>query len=143
MQVRQISIFLENKTGRLAEVTKILGRENINIRALAIADTTDFGILRLIVNRPEEASRVLRQEGFMVSQTEVLAVAVPDRPGGLAGVLAVLSGAGVNIEYLYAFIEKSSADALVIFRVENCDAAIAALREHGIKVLPGEEVYAL
>jgi hypothetical protein len=79
----------------------------------------------------------------MVSQTDVLAVAVPDRPGGLAGVLAVLSGAGVNIEYLYAFIEKSSADALVIFRVENCDAAIAALREHGIKVLPGEEVYAL
>jgi hypothetical protein len=143
MRVKQISIFLENKTGRLAEVTRILGRENINIRALSIADTTDFGILRLIVNRPEEAGRALRKEGFMVSQTEVLAVAVPDRPGGLAGVLSVLISGAVNIEYLYAFIEKSSADALVIFRVENCDAAIAALREQGIKVLSGDEVYAL
>jgi len=143
MQVKQISVFLENKTGRLAEVTNILGRENINIRALSIADTTDFGILRLIVNRPEEASRVLKKEGFMVSETEVLAVAVPDRPGGLAGVLSVLSSAAVNIEYLYAFIEKSSADALVIFRVENCAAAVEAFRKQDIKVLPGEEVYAL
>ncbi|MBT9172595.1 MAG: hypothetical protein DDT21_00981 [Syntrophomonadaceae bacterium] len=143
MPVKQISIFLENKAGRLAEVTSILGRENINIRALSIADTTDFGILRLIVNRPEEAGRVLRKEGFMVSETEVLAVEVPDRPGGLAGVLSILSEAGVNIEYLYAFIEKSSADALVIFRVENSSLAAEALQKRAVKVLSGEEVYAL
>lgn len=143
MPVKQISIFLENKAGRLAEVTGILGRENINIRALSIADTTDFGILRLIVNRPEEAGRVLRKEGFMVSETEVLAVEVPDRPGGLAGVLSILSEAGVNIEYLYAFIEKSSADALVIFRVENSSLAAEALQKRAVKVLSGEEVYAL
>ena len=143
MPVKQISIFLENKAGRLAEVTAILGRENINIRALSIADTTDFGILRLIVNRPEEAGRVLRKEGFMVSETEVLAVEVPDRPGGLAGVLSILSEAGVNIEYLYAFIEKSSADALVIFRVENSSLAAEALQKRAVKVLSGEEVYAL
>jgi hypothetical protein len=143
MLVKQISIFLENKAGRLAEVTGILGRENINIRALSIADTTDFGILRLIVNRPEEAGRVLRKEGFMVSETEVLAVEVPDRPGGLAGVLFILSEAGVNIEYLYAFIEKSSAGALVIFRVENSSLATEALQKRAVKVLSGEDVYAL
>jgi len=143
VQVKQISVFLENKSGRLAEVTAILGRENINIRALSIADTTDFGILRLIVNRPEEANRALKKEGFMVSETEVLAAEVPDHPGGLAQVLSVLSEAGVNIEYLYAFIEKSSADALVIFRVENCLAATQTLLEKGINVLSGEEVYAL
>ncbi|MBS4032738.1 MAG: ACT domain-containing protein [Clostridiales bacterium] len=143
MKVKQISIFLENKSGRLADVTRTLGREDINIRALSIADTTDFGILRLIVNRPEEANRALKEEGFMVSETEVIAVDVPDRPGGLAHVLEVLGEAGINIEYLYAFIGKTSDEALVIFRVENCDGAMHALQAKNIKVLDGNEVYAL
>jgi hypothetical protein len=143
VKVKQISVFLENKSGRLAEVTRTLGKNDINIRALSIADTTDFGILRLIVNKPEEANHALRQEGFMVSETEVIAVDVPDRPGGLADVLEILGLASVNIEYLYAFIGQTSQDALVIFRVEDCDAAMKALRDRGIRVLDGSEVYAL
>ena len=143
MKVKQISVFLENKFGRLAEVTRTLGENDINIRALSIADTTDFGILRLIVNKPEDANRILREKGFMVSETEVIAVDVPDRPGGLADVLETLGTANVNIEYLYAFINQSSQEALVIFRVENCDAAMAALREKKIRVLDGKEVYDL
>jgi hypothetical protein len=143
VKVKQISVFLENKSGRLAEVTRTLGKNHINIRALSIADTTDFGILRLIVNLPEDANRILREEGFMVSETEVIAVDVPDRPGGLADVLETLGLAGVNIEYLYAFIGQTAQEALVIFRVEDCDAAMAALREKNIRVLDGKEVYDL
>lgn len=143
MKVKQISVFLENKSGRLAEVTRVLGDNSINIRALSIADTTDFGILRLIVNKPEEANEVLKQEGFMVSETEVIAVEVPDYPGGLAGVLLDLGEAGINIEYLYAFIGRSAGNALVVFRVEDCESAIRALNSKNIRVLGGEEVYAL
>jgi hypothetical protein len=143
MKVKQISVFLENKSGRLAEVTRILGSKAINIRALSIADTTDFGILRLIVNDPDAAYTALRDAGFMVSVTEVLAVEVPDTPGGLAGVLAILGAQGINIEYLYAFVAKASSDALVIFRVEECDRAIQVLQDHQIRVLDEAEVYAL
>lgn len=143
MKVKQISVFLENKSGRLAEVIQVLGMNNINIRALSIADTTDFGILRLIVDKPDEANIVLKKEGFMVSETEVLAVEIPDRPGGLAGVLKQLGDAGINIEYLYAFTGYSSGNALVVFRVEDCDAAIATLKEHNVRVLSGDEVYSL
>ena len=143
MRVKQISVFLENKSGRLADVTKPLGKNGINIRALSIADTTDFGILRLIVNKPEEANRILRSEGFMVSETDVIAVEVPDRPGGLAGVLEVLEQAEINIEYLYAFVGGSSKGALVIFKVEDCEAAIKVLQANNIRVLDGAEVYSL
>ena len=143
MRVKQISVFLENKSGRLADVTKPLGKNGINIRALSIADTTDFGILRLIVNKPEEANRILRSEGFMVSETDVIAVEVPDRPGGLAGVLEVLEQAEINIEYLYAFVGGSSKGALVIIKVEDCEGAIQALQAKNIRVLDGAEVYSL
>lgn len=143
MKVKQISVFLENKSGRLAEVTRVLGNNDINIRALSIADTTDFGILRLIVNKPELANTVLKNEGFMVSETEVIAVEVPDYPGGLADVLSELGSAGINIEYLYAFIGRSAHNALVVFRVEGCDDAIAALGKKNIRVMGGEEVYSL
>ncbi|HHW15303.1 MAG TPA: ACT domain-containing protein [Firmicutes bacterium] len=143
MEVRQISVFLENKAGRLAKVTRLLGERGINIRALSLADTTDFGILRMIVNDPERAERLLKEEGFAVTTTGVLAVEVPDRPGGLADVLAVLERAGLNIEYLYAFVEKASADALVLIRVEQLAKAAEVLRAAGISVLPGERVYAL
>jgi hypothetical protein len=143
MKVKQISVFLENKSGRLAEVTRTLGDNDINIRALSIADTTDFGILRLIVNKPQDANRILRDTGFMVSETEVIAVDVPDRPGGLADVLETLGEAGVNIEYLYAFVGQTSEEALVIFRVEDCDGAMNALKKKDIRVLDGNEVYTL
>lgn len=143
MRVKQISVFLENKSGRLAKVTETLGEHKINIRALSIADTSDFGILRLIVNKPEEAYKILKDGGFTVSATDVIAVEVADRPGGLAGVLKVLDAKGINIEYLYAFLEKSSRDALVVFRVEQVDDAIVALQGAGINILKGDNVYSL
>ena len=143
MRVKQISIFLENKSGRLAKVTQVMGENNINIRALSIADTSDFGILRLIVNKPNEAYEILKESGFTVSATDVIAVEVNDHPGGLGGVLKILDDAKVNIEYLYAFLEKSSNDALVVFRVEQLDQALEVLASKGVNVLKGEEVYLL
>lgn len=143
MTIKQISVFLENKCGRLACVTRVLGSRDINIRAFSIADITDFGILRFIVNRPEEAYQVLRNEGLTVSMIEVIAVQVSDRPGGLADVLELMQEAGVNIEYMYAFVERVSRDALAVFRLENTDVAIKLMRERGIKVLSGGEVYSL
>ena len=143
MKVQQISVFLENKSGRLAELTDVLGKAAINIRALSIADTSDFGILRLIVNKPEEAFRILKDDGFSVSITDVIAVEVQDEPGGLAKVLGILQSAGINIEYLYAFLEKSSNDALVVFRVEQVDEAVELLAKRSVNVLKGSDVYKL
>ena len=143
MLVKQISVFLENKSGRLAEVTKILGDNSIDISALSIADTTDFGILRLIVNKPEKAEEVLKENGFTVSCTSVIAIAVLDEPGGLAIALEVLDKESIGIEYMYAFVGKSSGDALVILRVEEPERAIKALTQNNIKVLSSEMVYGL
>ncbi len=143
MLVKQISIFLENKSGRLAEVTKILGKEGIDISALSIADTTDFGILRLIVNQPEKAEVILKEKGFTVSCTNVIAIAVPDKPGGLATALDVLESESIGIEYMYAFIGKTSQEALVLLRVEDPEKAIDVLKKNNIKVLLSEAVYAL
>ena len=143
MKVKQVSIFLENKAGRLAEVTNTLGKAGINIRALSLADTSDFGILRLIVNDYEKAARVLKENGFTVGETEVLAVEVPDRPGGLGGILSIIHEAGMNVEYMYAFVERSSDNAVLIFRFDNIDEAIRALSSKGVKVLKGETVYSL
>ena len=139
MLVKQISVFLENKSGRLAEVTRILGEKDINISALSIADTTDFGILRLIVNKPEEAESLLRENGFTVSCTNVIAIAVNDKPGGLAKVLTVLENNSVSIEYMYAFVGKTEDEALVILRVEDPDQAIVILNENSIRVLASAE----
>lgn len=143
MVVKQISVFLENKSGRLAKVTTVLGDNKINIRALSIADTTDFGILRLIVDKPEAAYKILKEAGFAVSETEVIAVEIPDSPGGLAGVMNILTEAQVNIEYLYAFLENTSLNAIVLFRVEDVAEAKKALSEKGINVLSGETLYSL
>lgn len=143
MKIKQISIFLENKSGRLARVTRVLGDNGINIRALSIADTTDFGILRLIVNDPDKAYKVLKEAGFSVNSTDVIAVEINDSPGGLACSLEYLRGASINIEYLYAFLTKSSSAALVVFRVEQIDEAIRVLQGKGIRVLDGSEVYGL
>lgn len=141
MKVKQISIFIENKSGRLAEVTKVLGDNEINIRALSIADTTDFGILRLIVNSPEKAGKILREHGFTVSETEIIAVRIADQPGGLAEVLNTLENNQINIEYMYAFVGRSGTDAVVVIRVENIDRAIELLQQEGIPLLSGQEVY--
>lgn len=143
MKVEQISIFLENKPGGLEDTTRILKEAGINIRTLSLADTSDFGILRLIVDDVEKASAVLKEQGLRVSRTTVVAVQVPDRPGGLHGILAVLSESGVNVEYLYAFVERSGQDAVIIFRFDNPDAAIAVLQKNGLTVLSGEKLYGL
>jgi len=140
MKVRQISIFLENKSGRLAKVTRVLGENGINIRALSIADTTDFGILRLIVSEPEKAHAVLKESGFTVSATDVIAVEVADTPGGLAVTLETLEKSGINIEYLYAFVQKASSAALVVFRVEQVEEAVKVLQQSGTRILNEDEV---
>jgi len=143
MKVEQISVFLENKSGRLAEVTDLLARADINLRALSLADTSDFGILRLIVRDTEKAKAVLKEGGFTVGKTEVLAVEVPDRPGGMAGILSALGAKEVNVEYMYAFVHRSGENAVIIFRFDDLDRAIGALKEKGIRILTGEEVCAL
>lgn len=143
MKVRQISIFLENRSGRLASVLKEVGRAGVNIRALSLADTSDFGILRLIVDDVDKCVKALRDSGHTVSTTEVLAVEVPDHPGGLAGILDVLSRASLNVEYMYAFVSRATEKALVVFRFEKIDAAIAALQKAGISVVQAETVYKL
>jgi hypothetical protein len=142
MKVEQISIFLENKPGSLENVTGILKDANINIRTLSLADTTDFGILRLIVNDVNTSIKVLKENGLRVSRTTVVAVEVPDRPGGLHSILEVLSKNGVNVEYLYAFVEKSGQNAVIIFRFDAPDAAIDVLLKNGFTVMPGEKLYA-
>jgi hypothetical protein len=143
MKVEQISIFLENKPGGLEEATRILKDADVNIRTLSLADTSDFGILRLIVNDVEKASRVLKEQGLRVSRTTVVAVQVPDRPGGLHSILAILSKNGVNVEYLYAFVERSGQDAVIIFRFDDPDQAIEVLKKNGLTVLPGAKLYGL
>ena len=143
MRLEQISIFLENKSGRLAEVTSILAAAGVNIRALSLADTADFGILRLIVDRSDQARQTLKEHGFTVGKTEVLAVEVPDRPGGLAEILRALQGAKINVEYMYAFVQRSGDNAIIIFRFDEPDKAIQVLAQAGVRVLKGEELYAL
>ncbi|MEN6389071.1 MAG: ACT domain-containing protein [Syntrophomonas sp.] len=140
---RQISIFLENKTGRLLHVTRTLGEAGINIRALSIADTSDFGILRIIVNDPDKAYKILKEAGFTVSETEVVAVQVPDTPGSLADILEQMNEENLNIEYLYAFIGTNADNALVIFKVEDIARALEAFRKKGIKYIEESELYKL
>jgi hypothetical protein len=143
MKVEQISIFIENKSGRLAEITRILGDAGINIRALSLADTSDFGILRLIVNNVETAKAALKEKGFTVSKTEVVAVEVPDRPGGLSALLQTLDANQINVEYMYAFVERCGGNAVIIFRFDETDKAIGILSGNGFTILDGERLYCL
>lgn len=141
--VKQISVFLENKSGRLAAVTRALGANNIDISALSIADTTDFGILRLIVNEPEKALEILEGSGFTVSSTHVIALSVPDKPGGLSSALDILEKESIGIEYIYAFVGKRTDEALVILRLDDQKKATEALKENNIKVLSSQDVHGL
>jgi len=143
MKVEQISIFIENKSGRLAEITRILGEAGINIRALSLADTSDFGILRLIVNDGATATTVLKEAGFTVNRTEVVAVEVPDRPGGLSAILQALDQDAINVEYMYAFVERCGGNAVIIFRFDETDKAIAALKAHNFNMLEGSRLYTM
>ena len=143
MRVEQIAVFLENKSGRLAEITGVLADNDINIRALSVADTADFGILRLIVDKVDDAKKALKENGFTVGKTNVIAVEVPDRTGGLATVLKTAEVEGLNVEYMYAFVNKSGENAVLIFRFDDMDKAIAALQKAQFTILSGEQVCAL
>ena len=140
MKLKQISVFLENRKGRLWKALNILSNENINIRALSIADTSEFGILRMIVSETELSKKVLEESNFVVKVNEVIAVGVPDMPGGLEKVLEVLNKSDVNVEYLYAFVEKKSEKAVVVIRTEDIDAGVTALKNGNITVLSEEEI---
>lgn len=143
MKIKQLSVFLENKRGRLYEALTALAQAQINIRALSIADTSEFGILRLIVTDPDKAKEILEKNEFTVKLTNVVAMAVKDKPGGLAEALKYLYDANVNIEYIYAFVEKSGEQAVVVLRTENMDRTISLLQEKGIKLLSWDDVLAL
>ena len=139
MAVKQISVFLENKKGRLIAVTECLAKHHINIHALSAADTADFGILRLIVDQPDMALRVLREHDFTVLETEVLVVRVEDRPGGLNDILKILIRADINVDYIYAFYNMDQATALNIIKVDDMAAATAALAEAGVSLLADKD----
>lgn len=140
MTIKQISIFLENKRGRLAQVTGILEKNNIDISAISIADTTNFGVARMIVNQPEHAIQVIRDAGFTVNTADVLAVEVSDSPGGLHRVLEILNENRIDIEYLYSFVRRPSQSALILFRVEQIEKTLEILKSQGINVLSSQEV---
>ena len=142
-KIKQISVFIENKQGRLANVTKILARANINVRALSVADTSDFGILRMIVNDPDVAYRHLKEEGFVVSMTEVIAVKIADRPGALNELLETLFASGLNLEYMYAFCGADSGSAINVIRVDLMDEVCKLLADKNVEILSGDVVYNL
>ena len=143
MYIKQLSVFVENKDGRLAEITTIIANAGIDIRALSIADTTDFGLLRLVVDKPFEAEKALKEAGLTVSLTDVIAIGIPDRPGGFAETISAVSDKEVAVEYMYAFISREQNRAYLIMRVADNEKALSALRAHGCDILDGESVYQL
>ncbi|MFA5866698.1 MAG: ACT domain-containing protein [Actinomycetota bacterium] len=140
MSVKQISVFLENRSGRLYELCDELGKAGINMRALSIGEAADFGIVRMIVNDPAAARKMLADAGFTVAETDVLAVEIPDVPGGLAKVLGALKDKGINVEYAYAFVARSGDKAIVSMRVEDVDAAEFALTAAGYTLLDAAQL---
>ena len=140
MYVKQISVFIENTQGKLADFAKLLGDNGIDLVSMSIADTTSFGILRGIVADYEKAVRIIEDAGYTACLTDVLAVTVPDRPGGLAQILKLLSDQGISIEYLYSFVRHKGNNALIVFRVEEIDRASRILTENGVKLLEQEEI---
>ncbi len=143
MIIKQISIFVENKKGRLAEITETLAKAGANIRALSIADTTDFGILRLIVDKPDEAAASLKQAGITVSITNVIAIGISDVPGAFSVPMRILADAEIDVEYMYAFITRKSEKAYVILRVADNDAAAKVLLDNGVELLDEEGFHSL
>ncbi|MBR5533454.1 MAG: acetolactate synthase [Ruminiclostridium sp.] len=143
MLIKQISVFVENAPGSLSEVTKALGDNGIDMSALSLADTSEFGILRLIVNDPEKACAVLREQSYIVKQNYVVAAVVDDRPGGLTAVLDILSAANVSVEYMYAFVGSKDGHAVVVIRPDNAEVALAALEANHVSTLAPQDVYRL
>ena len=143
MRVKQLSVFLENRKGSLAAVSNVLGTNGLDMLALSIADTDNFGICRMIVSDSEAGARLLRSAGYTVRLTDVLVVCVPDRPSGLAEILRVMEKEDISVEYLYSFVRNSGFNALIIFRVSNIDKAERVFDEHHIQTLSQDQVEAL
>lgn len=140
MYAKQVCVFLENKKGRIAEVTGLLAEEGINIRALSLADTPDFGVLRLIVDDRARCVRALKGRGFVVQETEVIAIEIDDRPGGLHRIVEMLDREGINIEYIYAFMKKKAEQALVVFKIDDAARAAETLKRGGIAILSEDAI---
>ena len=140
MAVKQISIFIENKEGRIKKAINTLAGENINIRALSIADTSKYGILRLIVSDNEKAIKALEKDGFIVKENEVIILAVPDKPNGLNSTLAIFDDKGINLEYLYAFVSSKTDEAIVVMRLEDMEKDIEALENSDVKILDENDI---
>ena len=140
MTIHQISVFLENRAGQLAEITNLLAASGVDLRAINIAETADYGVVRLIASDPQRASALLLEHGFILTMTPVAAVSVPDQPGGLAAVLSVLSRADIDVEYMYSVFGQQKGRAYMIFRVGDIDRLAAVLQENDIETVPGEEL---
>ena len=153
MFIKQLSIFMENKAGRMAEISRILADGGVNIRALSVADTTGFGILRLIVDDPEKAERVCRAAGLTTALTDAIAISMDDRPGGFADVMETVAEAKISVEYMYAFVSRKKDSAFltpadddracIIMCTSDGERAVRLLREKGITILSGDEIYTL
>ena len=143
MKIKQISVFLENRKGRLYDVCSVLGENDVNIRALTIAETESFGVLRIVVDKSDVAIKLLKKNDFVANITDVIAVEVGDEPGGLAAILKVLADNDVNVEYMYGFVEKYSDNALLVFRFEDTRLAQEILTKNNIKIVTEEEVKGL
>lgn len=139
--IKQFSVFVENKQGRMAELTRLIANAGIDLRTLSLADTRDFGILRIIVNKPDDTEVLLNENGWAFKMTNVIGIKVPDVPGGVAAVLEALNEANVNVEYMYAFVNRTPGRADTIVCADNEEAALNALRSHGIEILTAEEAY--
>ena len=143
MKITQISVFLENRQGRLYDVCSLLGDNNVNIRALTIAETESFGVLRIVVDKSELAIRLLRDNHFVANFTDVIAIEVSDKPGGLASILKILAENDVNIEYMYGFVEKFSDKALLVMRFEDTDFAQQILAKHNVRAVAEKDIEGL
>ncbi len=140
MKIKQLSIFIENTTGRLYEICALLGSKNINIRALTIAESPEFGIVRLVVDKTDEAVSLLKSHSIITKVAEIVALEVSDKPGGLSDALKVLNDNNINIEYMYGFVEKATDNALMVFKFEDTDKAINILQKNNIKIVTAQEV---
>ena len=138
--VYQISVFLENRAGQFAEITTILAEHKVDLRAISIAETADYGVLRMIVDDAEKATSILMQHGYLMSMTPVLVVAVPDQPGGIAMVLSTLAEGNIDIEYMYSLFTHTEGKAYIVFRVAETEKFIALLGSHGITPSTSEEL---
>ena len=140
MTIHQISVFLENRAGQLAEITGVLAKKGIDLRAINIAETSDYGVLRLIADKPQEAATTLLEHGFILSMTPVVAVSVPDSPGGLAKVLDVLAKENIDVEYMYSVFGQVNGLAPMVFRVADTEKLIAVLKANGVEPISGENL---